>query len=168
MILGFAHPALVVDDLEGAIQFYSKMFGFREISREGWENNADIDKAIGLSGSSARGAMLAGHNCFLEIWQYDAPAPSQNYRPHDVDASVLGIRHIAFYVDDLKSEKSRFLDLGGQLLGDAEEAVVYLRDPFGNIIELAEIPCAAEHPAALPGISHAADGSTTWRGEKDV
>ena len=31
MILAFAHPGLVVPDLEAASRFYADMFGFREI-----------------------------------------------------------------------------------------------------------------------------------------
>jgi len=37
MILGFAHPGLVVTDLEKARTFYETMFGFRHIGDEGWE-----------------------------------------------------------------------------------------------------------------------------------
>jgi catechol 2,3-dioxygenase-like lactoylglutathione lyase family enzyme len=163
MILGFAHPALVVDDLEQAITFYHDMFGFREIGREGWANDKTMDRAIGLQGSSAQGVMMAGFNCFLEIWQYDSPTHSADHTPQNLTADAPGLRHIAFYVDDLQFETKRFLSLGGQELGRAEQGAVYLRDPFGNIIELAEIPNAEEHLARLPGVSHAADGSLNWQ-----
>lgn len=163
MILGFAHPALVVDDLEKAIAFYRDMFGFREIGREGWSNDEAMDRAIGLQGSSALGVMMAGHNCFLEIWVYETPTSPSNMTPKLFTAEAPGLRHIAFYVDDLQLETKRFLSLGGEELGKADQGAVYLRDPFGNIIELAEIPNAEEHPAKLPGISHAADGSRMWQ-----
>lgn len=163
MILGFAHPALVVDDLDKASAFYRDMFGFQEISREGWNNDKTLDRAIGLKGSSAQGVMMAGHNCFLEIWVYETPTPSNNVSPRMLTAEAPGFRHIAFYVDDLQLETKRFLSLGGEELGQADQGAVYLRDPFGNIIELSEIPNAEEHLARLPGVSHAADGSKKWR-----
>ena len=55
MILAFAQPGIVVPDLEKAIEFYSKMFGFRVIGNEGWEDSTAYDQAIGLKGSAARG-----------------------------------------------------------------------------------------------------------------
>ena len=36
MILAFAHPGIVVPDLDKAIDFYSKMFGFKVIGNESW------------------------------------------------------------------------------------------------------------------------------------
>lgn len=46
MILGFAHPALVVDDLERAVEFYRDMFGFTEISREGGQMTLQSTKPL--------------------------------------------------------------------------------------------------------------------------
>ena len=53
MILAFAHPGLVVPDLEKASQFYQHMFGFEVISTEGWKDSPEMDRAIGLEGSSS-------------------------------------------------------------------------------------------------------------------
>jgi len=157
MILAFAHPGLVVPDLERACEFYRKMFGFRIISDEGWENNPDVDRAVGLRGSVSRGHLLAGHNCHLEIWEYSSPAQT-GPGPGAFTAQETGIRHLAFYVDDCPKEYARLLSLGGTSLGEpvgSEEQgyVVYCRDPFGNIIELCEIPTPKESPAHLPGVS---------------
>ena len=156
MILAFAHPGLVVDDLERAREFYEQMFGFRVISDEGWSDDPVVDGAIGSSGSRSRGYMLAGHNCFLELFEFEAPEqgapPPAQLGPHE-----QGIRHLSFYVDDCRGEYQRCLSLGGLHLGQPaprETGVnaVYLRDPCGNIIELCEIPGPGENPAQLPGI----------------
>ena len=152
MILAFAHPGLVVPDLQRARDFYARMFGFREIGEEGWQDNAEIDAAIGLHGSASRGLMMAGHNCFLELWQYSAPQQECDV-PSEHGAHELGLRHLAFYVDDCKKEFDRLLSLGGEVLGRPNNGVVYCRDPFGNIIELCEIPSADEDPTRLPGVS---------------
>ena len=62
------------------------------------------------------------------------------------------------HVDDCRAEYKRLLSLGGEVLGTpvADENghyVVYCRDPFGNIIELAELPDDGENPCKLEGIS---------------
>ena len=158
MILAFAHPGLVVPDLEAAVEFYSAMFGFCVLGEEGWANDPDADRAIGCPGSASRGVMMAGHNCHLELWQYTAPAQ----RAMDIGqimAHEMGIRHLAFYVDDCEAEYQRLLSLGGAALGEPVNGVVYCRDPFGNIIELCEVHSAQENPVNLPGVSHLAGDS---------
>lgn len=152
MILAFAHPGLVVPDLKAAARFYSAMFGFRVIGQEGWTNDPDADRAIGAQASVSRGLLMAGHNCHLELWAYSAP-PQGDYDPARLGAHEQGIRHLAFYVDDCKVEMKRLLDLGGHVLGQPTNGVVYCRDPFGNIIELCEIPDEVESPINLPGVS---------------
>ena len=161
MILGFAHPGLVVPDLEAARSFYEKMFGFRQFCDEGWQDNPTVDKVVGIDGSTCKGYTLAGHNCYLELFEFsapaqDGPAPAA-CGPHD-----LGIRHLAFFVDDCRAEYRRLLELGGEMLGEPTDIgdgiyTAYCRDPFGNIIELAEIPTKDEDPRNLPGIETLGD-----------
>jgi glyoxylase I family protein len=156
MILAFAHPCLVVPDLERASQFYQQMFGFEVVSNEGWKDNPDMDRAVGLRQSSCRGVMMSGHNCYLELFEFDSPS-SDTGAELNTNAASPGIRHLAFYVDDCKAEYQRLLDLGGIALGepagnDESGYAVYCRDPFGNIIELAEIPDPRESPLNLPGV----------------
>lgn len=157
MILGFAHPGLVVPDLEKARRFYEKMFGFRYFCDEGWQNNETVDKAIGVASSACKGVTLAGHNCYLELFEFSAPA-QEGPSPRDSGPNDLGIRHLAFFVDDCRAEYQRLLDLGGDVLGQPTDLgggvyAVYCRDPFGNIIELAELPSKEEDPRNLPGVS---------------
>ena len=157
MILAFAHPALVVPDLERAREFYEQMFGFRLHGEEGWHADPAADRAIGSQASSVRSYLLAGHNTFLELFQFSAPA-QQGPDPASLGPHEPGIRHLAFFVDDLETEHRRFIELGGAPLGLLPESArapraVYLRDPFGNIVELAEIPEDREDPRRLPGVN---------------
>ena len=160
MILAFAHPGIVVPDLDKAIEFYNKMFGFRVIGNESWEDSDAYDQAIGLKGSAARGVIMAGHNCHIEIFEYSAPeqtvAPPETFLAHET-----GIRHIAFYVDDPQKELYRLISLGGSELGRLPEGggAVYARDPFGNMIELCKIPSPEENPENLPGVKKLGDFS---------
>ena len=152
MILAFAHPGIVVNDLEKGREFYQRMFGFKVISREGWNASPAADTATGLIDSSCKGYMLAGHNCFLELFQFDSTNETNTSGKRPL-ADEPGIRHLAFYVDDVKMETQRFLALGGTELGMPEGNAVYLYDPFGNIIELCEIPSTDEDPVRLPGVA---------------
>ncbi len=157
MILAFAHPALVVSDVEAARTFYEKMFGFRVINEEGWSDNPDVDRAVGSNNSACKGYMMAGHNCCLELFEFSAPEET-GPEPKTLGSHEQGIRHLAFYVDDCHHEFRRLLDLGGESLGEVVDIgggihTVYCRDPFGNIIELCEIPAPEENPTNLPGIN---------------
>lgn len=152
MILAFSHPCIVVSDLEKARSFYEKMFGFHLLSEEGWQDNPIVDRAVGTPNSASKGYMLAGHNCLLELFEFITPAKT-GPSPQTLGIQELGIRHLCFYVDDVEVESQRFLALGGQAFGEPEMGVVYLRDPFGNIIELCEIPNERENPLNLPGVN---------------
>lgn len=158
MILGFSHPAIVVNDLERMIEFYEKAFNFRPLSQEfeSWDNNPAIDAATGLNKSSVSGVMLAGHNCYLELFKFRSPEPD-GVKPDCISAAGMGLRHLCFYTDDIPADYQRLLDLGAQTLGrpQCEKGIpaVYLRDPEGNIIELAEFPSKEENLVNLAGIS---------------
>ena len=62
---------------------------------------------------------------------------------------------IAFYVDDPQKELDRLISLGGSALGRLPEGggAVYARDPFGNMIELCQIPTPEESPVNLAGVA---------------
>jgi len=161
MILAFAHPGLVVPDLDRARKFYERLFGFKVITQEGWTDDPMMDRGIGSSGSASRGHLMAGHNCHLELWEYSAPEQT-GPSPEELGPHELGIRHIAFYVDDCRAEYRRFIDLGGETLGepvgdDEHGWAVYCRDPFGNIIELCEVLTPQENPTNLPGVDRLGD-----------
>lgn len=157
MILGFAHPGLVVPDLERACEFYESMFGFTAFAEEGWSDNAPADRVVGLRGSACKGRTLAGHNCYLELFEFSSP-PQTGPAPASLGPQELGIRHLAFFVDNVRAEYDRLLALGGDMLGEPTEIAdgiyaVYCRDPFGNIIELCDIPTTEEDPRNLPGVA---------------
>lgn len=161
MILGFAHPGLVVPDLEKARSFYEQMFGFRLFCDEGWRDNPTIDKVVGVDGSACKGYTLAGHNCYLELFEFSTP-DQDGPSPASLGPHQPGIRHLCFFVDDCRAEYKRLLELGGDTLGEPTDIgggvyTAYCRDPFGNIIELAELPSTEEDPRNLPGVDSLGD-----------
>lgn len=161
MILGFAHPAIVVADLDRARDFYEKMFGFTVVDHEGWSvDNELYNQAVGLDGSAAQGYILAGQNCFLELWQFSEPEAT-GPGPHKLGANEPGIRHLCFYTDDIWGDFERLQELGGYAMNEPagnEEFgyAVYCRDPFGNIIELSTQGGTARHLDDLPFLTSGA------------
>ena len=140
MIIGLHHPGIVVPDLEKAREFYEKMLGFELVMEESWDPPDEVyDQGTGLRNSAARGYIMKGANCFLELWQYASPPSEED--PNSHGANDYGFRHLCFEVDDVTVEWERLKKLGGlhmnpPVLFDNEgNGAIYCRDPFGNLIE---------------------------------
>ncbi len=142
---GIHHAGLVVADLDAAIEFYCALLDMTVIERDHWRAPAPVeDQAVGLSGSSADGAMLRGSGSYLELWHYGAPQ-QLGPDPAERGANELGLRHLAVEVEDVSAALARVVELGGSSmnepidLDDTGAAVVYCRDPFGTILELMSV-----------------------------
>lgn len=174
MIQGVSHFAISVPDLEKARDFYRDMFGFEVWQEESWEApNEEYDHGVGLKNSAARGCIMIGINCYLELWQYESPQPQGN--PLERGANDYGIRHIAFQVDDVEKEFARLEKLGGIVMNrparnGIQQLAIYCRDPFGNIIELMEagdlFPPLENLPAIRGKGSPAKDSAPSGSGSK--
>jgi len=150
MIVGLHHVAISVPDLERAAAFYCDVLGFKEVSSGSWDGDfPKADAATGLTGTAASMKMLHTGNAYIELWQYTRPHPGtkrQNYPPSD-----HGFAHIALQVTDIEKEYERLLNGGMTFVGppvafDGGSAAVYGRDPFGNIIEIYQVPEGLEIP----------------------
>ncbi len=133
------HPAIVVPDLNKAVEFYSDLLSLVKIKESSMDETSDIfDIITGLSGAIAKFCLLKGDGFYLELFEFDQP--EKNLMNVTFTASSLGIRHLAFQVDNIRQAVKRLTRLGGSLLGKERKVpgggyAVYCRDPFGNIIE---------------------------------
>jgi catechol 2,3-dioxygenase-like lactoylglutathione lyase family enzyme len=135
------HVGVVVDDLAAATAFFVEL-GLKlhgEASVEGgW-----VDRVVGLEGIRAEIAMLEtpdGHGR-LELTKFHAP-PGQGGDGH-APANTLGLRHVAFAIDDIDAVVASLRAHGAELVGEVERygdsyRLCYLRGPEGIIVELAE------------------------------
>ncbi|MEN3950041.1 VOC family protein [Iodidimonas sp. SYSU 1G8] len=163
LICGIHHVGVNVPDLEAGRKFYEDVFGFEVIGVDKWdEGNADVNAYVGMDESSADSYMLRGANTYLEIWTYRTPA--SNGHASERRASDHGYTHLAFQVTDFETVLARFLAAGGSVIKPLTKArpggarLHYCRDPFGNIIELLEMPAGSRTGlGGLPGI--AAEGA---------
>jgi catechol 2,3-dioxygenase-like lactoylglutathione lyase family enzyme len=134
--------AIVVDDLDAAIEF------FTELGME-LEGRAEIeglfaDQTVGLDGVRSDIAMMRtpdGHSK-LELTKYHTPAASKA-DPQDPPPNTLGLHRVMFAVDDIDDTIARLRIHGAELLGEVAQyenvfRLCYLRGPAGIIVALAE------------------------------
>jgi catechol 2,3-dioxygenase-like lactoylglutathione lyase family enzyme len=135
------HVGVVVDDLPAAKAFFVEL-GLEQ-QGEGSVEGAWVDRIVGLEGVRADFAMMetpGGHGR-LELVKFQAPPVRAGDR--DAPANTLGVRHLAFAVDDIDAVLAGLRAHGGELVGEVERygdiyRLCYIRGPEGIIVELAE------------------------------
>jgi glyoxylase I family protein len=150
MIRAIDHINIVVADLERSVAFYTGVLGFTK-TREAYLEGEWIDRIVGLRGVRGRVVYVvapAGEPR-LELLRYEQPrglAVAENSR-----ANTVGLRHIALRVDDIAATVARVRAAGAEVFSEpvrvpagvvrhdaGEKTLVYLLDPDGVILELAE------------------------------
>jgi catechol 2,3-dioxygenase-like lactoylglutathione lyase family enzyme len=138
---------IVVDDL-GAVTAFFVELGLKRLGDAIVEGDW-VDRVVGLDGVRTEIAMLetVDGNGRVELMKFHSPparvgdpsAPSAPSAP----PNTLGIRRIAFAVDDIDSTVAGLQASGVELLGDVERyqdayRLCYVRGPEGIIVMLAE------------------------------
>jgi catechol 2,3-dioxygenase-like lactoylglutathione lyase family enzyme len=148
LIQRFDHTSFTVADIERAVAFWRDVMGFTvaDLSlREGdW-----LGAVVGVPGARCRIAHLHGHGAHLEFIQYLTPAGDDVTGP----PNRPGTAHVAFLVEDIEALAARMLEAGASEQGRIARCTsgpaagcraVYLKDPNGIIVELAELPARAD------------------------
>ncbi len=142
MGIQFSHINIIAKDWKAIAKFYTTVFSCTPLPDGDELAGPWIDRLTGIPGAKLRGVhlLLPNSPIALEIFSYtDMVEQSQTY------PNTQGFTHIAFTVDNLEEIVQKVLQQGGSLVGDVVEksfpnsgtfALVYLRDPEGNIIEL--------------------------------
>ncbi len=135
------HVGIVVDDLAAAAAFFVGL-GL-ELQGDGQVQDGWVDRVVGLQGVRAAYAMLQtpdGHGR-LELVKFHSPSVrgGDGHAP----ANTLGIRHLAFAVDDIDAAVVAVQASGGELVGEVANykgvyRLCFVRGPEGIIVELAE------------------------------
>jgi catechol 2,3-dioxygenase-like lactoylglutathione lyase family enzyme len=136
------HVGVVVDDLAGAIAFFTALG--MELEGEAPVEGGWVDRVSGLDNVRVDIAMMQtpdGHGR-LELTKFHTPA-AVGVEPHNAVANALGMRSIMFAVDDIDASLSRLRSHGGELVGTVEQyeevyRLCYVRGPAGIIVALAE------------------------------
>ncbi len=120
-VQGLSHIGIRVHDLARSRAFYEKLgFVF----------------AWGPFGPEPVAAMR--HPSGLELnFILNAPAAMAPNVLMDVPDKHAGITHVALKIDDLGAVEAALKELGVALTGKRGDAALFVRDPDGNVIELA-------------------------------
>lgn len=150
-INGIHHIAVSVPDLAAAEAFYCGVIGFEVKDRFDFSATADGDAVLALENGSAKSILLNCGNVYLEVFEFLSPDP----KTQDSDRPVCdhGYTHIAFDVDDVYSAYHVLADAGVRWHSppvrssecDDPLIITYGRDPFGNVIEIQQLPRGVDY-----------------------
>ncbi len=134
--------AIVVDDLDAAIAFFTELG--MELDGEAQIEGLWADRTVGLDGVRSDIAMMRtpdGHGK-LELTKYHNPAAIAA-EPQNPPPNTLGLHRVMFAVDDVEDVIARLRTHGAELLGDLVQyedsyRLCYVRGPEGIIVALAE------------------------------
>jgi catechol 2,3-dioxygenase-like lactoylglutathione lyase family enzyme len=140
-IQSLENVGIVVDDLAATTAFFVEL-GLKLLGAGPVEGDW-VDRVVGLEGVRVDIAMLEtrdGHGK-LELMKFHAP-PAQGGDGH-APPNSLGIRRIAFAVDDIDAAVASLRARGVELVGEVgryEDSyrLCYVRGPEGIIVMLAE------------------------------
>jgi catechol 2,3-dioxygenase-like lactoylglutathione lyase family enzyme len=135
------HVGIIVDDLPAAKAFFLD-FGL-EVLGEGDLEGELIDRVVGLDGVKNAIVMLRTPDGQANIELIKFYAPSDEKGIQQPFANTLGIRHIAFAVEDIEAVVAKLKKNGTEIFSEIQNyedsyKLCYVRGPEGIIIELAE------------------------------
>lgn len=135
------HVGIIVNDLPAAKAFFLD-FGL-EMLGEGEVEGEWVERIIGLEDVKEEVVMLRTPDgeANIELVKFHTPSDENGLqRPL---ANTLGIRHIAFAVEDIEDLAAKLKRKDAELIGEIQNyentyKLCYIRGPEGIILELAE------------------------------
>jgi catechol 2,3-dioxygenase-like lactoylglutathione lyase family enzyme len=140
-ILHVDHIGINVEDLDTAKSFFIDL-GFKVVGETTMQGEL-VERVIGLKDVRDNIVMLQAPDgeVNLELVQFHHPIDEEGIQI--VPANKLGLRHLAFQVDDLEEIIADLKQKGHELVGEIQTyeniwKLCYVRGPEGIILELAE------------------------------
>lgn len=137
------HVGIVVNDLEVAKDFFIEL-GFT-VAGETKVEGKWVGRIVGLDDVRSDVVMLKAPDgqLHIELSKFHQPTAIVQGNGQPETSNMLGLRHIAFEVDDLEGIVETLKYKGIELVGEIETygnswKLCYIRGPEGIFIELAE------------------------------
>lgn len=135
------HIGIIVDDLSEAKAFFLD-FGL-EVQGEGEVEGRWVERIIGLHNVRETVVMLGmpDGEATLELVKFHTPSDEKGIQQSF--ANTLGIRHIAFAVEDIEAIVAKLKKRGAELVGEIQSykntyKLCYIRGPERIILEMTE------------------------------
>lgn len=135
------HIGLIVNDLPAAKAFFLEL-GLKELGEAEVEGDW-VEQIIGLHNVKQTVAMLEvpGGEARIELVKFHSPLDGNDVQ-HSLP-NTLGLRHIAFAVEDIEAVVAKLKESGAENFGEIQNyenayKLCYIRGPEGIILELAE------------------------------
>ena len=135
------HVGVIVRDLAAARAFFVDL-GL-EVLGEGDVEGAWVDRVTGLDGGKAAWVMLRTPDGAANIEFISFSSPADEGTRQQPSFNTLGIRHIAFAVEDIDAIVARLKNSGAEAFSEIQRfedgyKLCFVRGPEGMIIELEE------------------------------
>jgi catechol 2,3-dioxygenase-like lactoylglutathione lyase family enzyme len=133
------HMAIRVTDMEVSTRFYMNVFGAKVLTNPFViEGDFAEEMMEGPAGVKFKLRQLTFEAGVLELFQFLEPALPEN-PAHATQSNLL---HMGFQVDDVEHVAAKVKAEGGRLLHEVTPwgnyKLVFIADPDGNVIELAD------------------------------
>ena len=135
------HVGIVFNDLASAKAFFVEV-GLK-LQGEGTVEGGWVDRVVGLEGVRVDFAMVQTQDGHARLELVKFHSPSVRGGDGQAPAKILGIRHVAFVVDDIAAAVATVRARSGELVGEVENyediyRLCYVSGPEGIIVELAD------------------------------
>jgi catechol 2,3-dioxygenase-like lactoylglutathione lyase family enzyme len=147
MLIGLAHTAICVPDMEEAVRWYSAVLGLKVLSPPYTMQGAQIERDMGELVPApviVTGAIMGfgKDDRVIELIEYPA-AGIATAGPERPTVTTLGITHVGITCDDIEATRAELEERGVRFLtaGIADVAglkTTWCHDPWGTVIILLE------------------------------
>jgi Glyoxalase/Bleomycin resistance protein/Dioxygenase superfamily len=148
MIVGLAHTAVCVPDVDAAVAWYRDVLGLRVLSPPYRMEGPDIERDMGELVPSpvvVKAAIvgLGDDDRVLEVIEYPEVPGDRTHAAAPRPVTTTGLTHVGLVCDDLDQARAEFEGRGAQFLTSGIADVAGLRtawfhDPWGTVFILLE------------------------------
>jgi catechol 2,3-dioxygenase-like lactoylglutathione lyase family enzyme len=146
MLIGLAHAAVCVPDVEAAVAWYESVLGMQVLSPpyliEGDAISEDMAEVVG-GPVALKGAIVGFDRSdhVLELVEYPLSPPAANRSTHGV--TDVGITHVGLVCDDIDATRAHLAEHDVELLTRGVASIAglrtaWFRDPWGVVFILLE------------------------------